>query len=55
MPFDVAVYGYSNAGDTSVTDAYAAAGATWWLEYVHDRRGTVEEMRQRIEAGPERR
>jgi alkanesulfonate monooxygenase SsuD/methylene tetrahydromethanopterin reductase-like flavin-dependent oxidoreductase (luciferase family) len=55
MPFDVAVYGYSNAGDTSVTDAYEAAGATWWLEYVHDRRGTVEEMRQRIEAGPERR
>ena len=53
--FEVAVFGYSEPGDASVAAAYEAAGATWWLEYVHDRRGTVEAMRERIEAGPERR
>ena len=32
-PFEVAVFGYSEPGDASVAAAYAAAGATWWLEY----------------------
>lgn len=49
---EVAVFGYSEPGDASVVRKYEAAGATWWLEYVHDQRGTVEEMRARIEAGP---
>jgi probable F420-dependent oxidoreductase len=48
-PFDVAVLGQSNAGQPA---AYADAGATWWLESVHDRRGTPEEMLALVEAGP---
>jgi alkanesulfonate monooxygenase SsuD/methylene tetrahydromethanopterin reductase-like flavin-dependent oxidoreductase (luciferase family) len=51
-PFDVAVFGYSEPGDDSLPAAYAAAGATWWLEYFHDRRGPLELTRRRIEAGP---
>lgn len=48
-PFDVAVLGQSNLAEPG---AYAAAGATWWLENVHDRRGTPEEMRALVAAGP---
>jgi probable F420-dependent oxidoreductase len=51
-PFDVGVFGYSNPGDAEVKDAYADAGATWWLEYIHDWRGSVDEMVARVEAGP---
>lgn len=51
-PFDVGVYGYSEPSDASVPTSYEAAGATWWLEYLHDERGTFEEMRARVEAGP---
>jgi probable F420-dependent oxidoreductase len=43
---DVAVIG---EGDSS---AYEQAGATWWLENVHDRRGTPEDMQRLVEAGP---
>ena len=51
-PFDVAVFGYSNPGDSTLRDAYAAAGATWWLEYLRDPRGTIDEMLARVAAGP---
>lgn len=51
-PFDVAVDGYSEPGDATLSRAYAAAGATWWLENIHDRRGTPDEMLARVEAGP---
>ena len=33
---------------------YEAAGATWWLESVTDWRGTVDEMRAVVRAGPRR-
>src|ERR687893_1616054 len=42
--FEVAVDGYSEPGDPTVPRAYAAAGATWWLESIHGRRGSLEEM-----------
>ena len=29
---DVAVMGYSEPGERELHDAYAAAGATWWIE-----------------------
>jgi len=48
-PFDVAVLGQA---DRSEPAAFADAGATWWLENVHDRRGTPEEMVRLVEAGP---
>jgi probable F420-dependent oxidoreductase len=47
--FDVAVLGYR---DRAAPQAYAAAGATWWLESVHDRRGTLDEMLALVRAGP---
>jgi len=50
--FDVAVLGYSEPGDASTHDAYVEAGATWWLECVHDRRGPPEAMLERVAAGP---
>jgi alkanesulfonate monooxygenase SsuD/methylene tetrahydromethanopterin reductase-like flavin-dependent oxidoreductase (luciferase family) len=47
--FDVAVLGQS---DLAAPEEYAAAGATWWLENVHDRRGPLERMRELVAAGP---
>jgi hypothetical protein len=47
--FEVAVLGQSDRGDP---DAYERAGATWWLENVHDRRGTVEQAIALVSAGP---
>lgn len=49
--FDVAVLGESHRGDP---DAYARAGATWWLENVHDQRGDVEAMLALVCQGPPR-
>jgi alkanesulfonate monooxygenase SsuD/methylene tetrahydromethanopterin reductase-like flavin-dependent oxidoreductase (luciferase family) len=51
-PFDVAVDGYSEAGDPMLPRAYRAAGATWWLEVIHGMRGPLGEMMARVEAGP---
>jgi alkanesulfonate monooxygenase SsuD/methylene tetrahydromethanopterin reductase-like flavin-dependent oxidoreductase (luciferase family) len=48
--FDVAFNGYSQPGE-SVSD-YAEAGATWWFENVHDLRGDVDGLVERIAAGP---
>jgi probable F420-dependent oxidoreductase len=47
--FDVAVIGYH---DRTAPAEYERAGATWWLESVHDLRGTVDEMLALVEAGP---
>ena len=51
-PFDVALDGYSEPGDATLPRAYEKVGATWWLESIHGRRGTVDEMLGRVEAGP---
>ena len=48
--FEVAFNGYSEPG-ASVA-AYADAGATWWLENLHDMRGDANASLARIEAGP---
>jgi probable F420-dependent oxidoreductase len=47
--FDVAVIGETGRGDLR---AYEDAGVTWWLESVHDQRGSHEEMLELITAGP---
>jgi alkanesulfonate monooxygenase SsuD/methylene tetrahydromethanopterin reductase-like flavin-dependent oxidoreductase (luciferase family) len=51
-PFEVAVDGYSEAGDPTLPRAYGAAGATWWLESIHGMRGPLDQMIARVEAGP---
>ena len=51
-PFDVAMDGYTEPGEDALPQAYAEAGATWWLESIHGRRGTADEMLERVEAGP---
>jgi alkanesulfonate monooxygenase SsuD/methylene tetrahydromethanopterin reductase-like flavin-dependent oxidoreductase (luciferase family) len=51
-PFEVAVIGYSEPGETDIPREYSEAGATWWLESIHDLRGDVDATRGRILAGP---
>ena len=48
---DIAVMGYSTPGDRALHEAYSAAGTTWWLEHVHDRRGGFDELLARVAAG----
>ena len=47
--FDVAVLGQSDRGDPA---AYERAGATWWLENVHDMRGTLDDVLELIHGAP---
>ena len=49
---DVAVLGYSKPGESDLHAAYERAGATWWVEQIHDGRGSVEEILARVAAGP---
>jgi alkanesulfonate monooxygenase SsuD/methylene tetrahydromethanopterin reductase-like flavin-dependent oxidoreductase (luciferase family) len=49
---DVAFMGYSQAGDHALHKAYADAGATWWIEQIHDGRGDAEAMLGRVRNGP---
>lgn len=49
---EIAVTGYSEPGDRELRDRYAAAGATWWLESLHDRRMGYDAMLARVAAGP---
>ena len=53
-PFDVIVMGHVRRDDRDTPAAYAEAGATWWLENVHDARGDLGEMRALVRAGPPR-
>jgi probable F420-dependent oxidoreductase len=46
---DVAVLGQSDRGDPA---DYANAGATWWLENVHDMRGSRDDVLALVGAGP---
>jgi alkanesulfonate monooxygenase SsuD/methylene tetrahydromethanopterin reductase-like flavin-dependent oxidoreductase (luciferase family) len=55
-PFDVIAEGTTPADDPAEADrtvrAWAEAGATWWLEADWRREVTVDDLRQRIAAGP---
>ena len=51
-PFEVAIDGYSEAGDSTLPRAYGEAGATWWLESIHDVRGPLGRLMARVKAGP---
>lgn len=50
--FDVSVVGVSETGASAIRDEYEAAGATWWLECIHDLRGPLPAMLDRVNAGP---
>jgi probable F420-dependent oxidoreductase len=47
--FEVAVHGFA---DRAEPGAYAAAGASWWLEDVHDLREPLAAALERVAAGP---
>jgi probable F420-dependent oxidoreductase len=47
--FVVAVLGQSDRGDPA---AYERAGANWWLENIHDMRGSLDEILALVGAGP---
>ena len=49
--FDVAVLGESQRAEPA---AYEPAGATWWLENLHDKRGSVDDVVALVAAGPPR-
>jgi alkanesulfonate monooxygenase SsuD/methylene tetrahydromethanopterin reductase-like flavin-dependent oxidoreductase (luciferase family) len=50
--FDVAFNGYSSPEESALVARYAAAGATWWLENLHDRRFDADGVLARVRAGP---
>ena len=50
--FDVVITGASNAGDHGLQDEYESAGATWWLESLHDLRGDLDTVLARVADGP---
>jgi alkanesulfonate monooxygenase SsuD/methylene tetrahydromethanopterin reductase-like flavin-dependent oxidoreductase (luciferase family) len=52
--FDVACNGYSSPSDAELCADYAAAGATWWFENLHERRFGVDDILARVRAGPAR-
>jgi alkanesulfonate monooxygenase SsuD/methylene tetrahydromethanopterin reductase-like flavin-dependent oxidoreductase (luciferase family) len=49
---EIAVMGYSGPGEVDLRASYAEAGATWWLESLHDRRGSLDQLLTRVSAGP---
>ena len=51
-PFDVAVDGVTQASERNLVLEYEQAGASWWFEAIHLARGSLEELLQRIKAGP---
>lgn len=53
-PFDIVLTGYSTPTDGFLVRQYEDAGVTWWLESLHEFRGSVEEMIRRVVAGPPR-
>jgi hypothetical protein len=54
-PFDFINIGVTPAEGTAAAEVvgpFADAGATWWVELIGPFRGTLDEMRARITAGP---
>lgn len=56
-PFDVAFAGETpddKVQGAKTVQPYREAGVTWWLEGIWTERGSVEDMRERIQQGPPR-
>lgn len=49
--FDAVVMGYSDPADATIRRAYAEAGATWWLEGLHDAREPLDAALERVATG----
>jgi len=47
--YEVAVLAEQERGDPA---EYAEAGATWWLENLHDRRGSIDDVLALVQKGP---
>lgn len=55
QPFDVIRFGMTqDPHDTAIVEACAKAGATWWIEYIYARGGSLAQTRARIQQGPPR-
>jgi alkanesulfonate monooxygenase SsuD/methylene tetrahydromethanopterin reductase-like flavin-dependent oxidoreductase (luciferase family) len=52
VAFDVAVFGFRDTTDVELVQAYADAGATWWLESLSPMRGSLEALLAIVEGGP---
>jgi|WetSurMetagenome_2_1015567.scaffolds.fasta_scaffold350942_1 probable F420-dependent oxidoreductase len=52
LPFNIALTGVSRPADGPMLKEYADAGVTWWLESIHGFRGSFEELKARVQAGP---
>jgi alkanesulfonate monooxygenase SsuD/methylene tetrahydromethanopterin reductase-like flavin-dependent oxidoreductase (luciferase family) len=48
---EIAVMGYSAPGEHELLSRYQSAGATWWLESLHDRRAPFNELLARVSGG----
>jgi alkanesulfonate monooxygenase SsuD/methylene tetrahydromethanopterin reductase-like flavin-dependent oxidoreductase (luciferase family) len=44
--------GGDHARAKEIASSYQDAGATWWLEWLDDQRGSFSEMLERVESGP---
>ena len=51
-PFDVALFADSSLLGPQTHQAFAEAGATWWLESVSPMRGSIDDLVAVVEAGP---
>ena len=52
LPFDIAVFGFSEPSGADAVAAFGAAGATWWLESLSPMRGSIDKLLARVDAGP---
>ena len=50
-PFDVVLIGNSEPGSNALIKEFEDAGATWWLESLHERRDTPDKLLERVQAG----
>src|SRR5438045_1806271 len=57
-PFDVVASGATPLGDAAkgreTVSTFGDAGATWWLEWLDEQRGTFAQMQEHVRQGPPR-
>jgi alkanesulfonate monooxygenase SsuD/methylene tetrahydromethanopterin reductase-like flavin-dependent oxidoreductase (luciferase family) len=53
-PFDVSLLARSDLLPAGAQEGYAEAGVTWWLESLSLMRGSIDDLRALVDAGPPR-